>query len=327
MQPAVVFPIASPVTVSVLFVGLVLGCSDHGPAGIGEDDGSTPALMNQVVFWSTEGGSKIFVMNTDGSAQTRLTERSLTQRDPAISPDGTRIAFVSDRDGTEDIFVMNADGSGVTNLTNDTAEDFAPSWSPDGTRILFTSDRDRPAEAVFPLDIFVMNTDGSDPVNLTPESTFHDQEAAWSPDGTQIAFSTNRVDGQSFDIFLMNADGSDPVRLTEGEDDFTRDEFTPAWSPDGGRIAYTAVCFCFFFDSVDIEVVDADGSNPVALTSGPADNSFPSWSPDGSRISFVSNRTGDDEVFVMNADGSSQTNLTNRPEFDDLPGTPQTWSP
>ena len=79
---------------------------------------------------------------------------------PAWSPDGTKIAFVSDRDGDTEIYVMNADGSHPTNLTNTSAEDRTPAWSPDGTKIAFVSSRDGSA------GIYVMNADGSNPTRL-----------------------------------------------------------------------------------------------------------------------------------------------------------------
>ena len=69
-------------------------------------------------------------MNADGSAQTRLTDNDATDVSPSWSPDGSRIAFASDRDGNPEIYVMNADGSGQTSLTNNLADDVYPSWSP-----------------------------------------------------------------------------------------------------------------------------------------------------------------------------------------------------
>jgi Tol biopolymer transport system component len=80
---------------------------------------------------------------------------------PAWSPDGTQIAFRSDRDGSSDVYVINTDGTGLQDLTDDPAFDWAPSWSPDGSQIAFQTNRDGDWE------IYIMNADGTAPTNLT----------------------------------------------------------------------------------------------------------------------------------------------------------------
>jgi hypothetical protein len=155
-------------------------------------------------------------MNADGSDQIRLTNNSANDYTSAWSPDGTEIAFSSDRDGNYEIYVMNADGSDQIRLTNNSANDRFPAWSPDGTEIAFSSDRDGDFE------IYVMNADGSDQIRLTNNSA-NDDYPAWSPDGTKITFSSDR-DG-NHEIYVMNADGSDQIRLTNNP---TLDWF-PAW--------------------------------------------------------------------------------------------------
>jgi Tol biopolymer transport system component len=107
----------------------------------------------------------IYVMNADGSGIRELTHDARQNAEPAWSPDGRRIAFVSRRDGNADIYVMNADGSGKRNLTRNPAKDYRPSWSPDGRRIAFVSDREGRLEA------FVMNADGSGQRSLAVRGT------------------------------------------------------------------------------------------------------------------------------------------------------------
>ncbi|MFN8459398.1 MAG: hypothetical protein U0401_32905 [Anaerolineae bacterium] len=103
---------------------------------------------------------EIYVMNADGSDQRRLTNNPQVDNWPVWSPDGTRIAFTSYRDGNAEIYIMNADGSNPTRLTNNPASDFWPMWSPDGTRIAFVTDRNHPdTQCIFEqcqYDIYVM---------------------------------------------------------------------------------------------------------------------------------------------------------------------------
>ena len=113
------------------------------------------------------------------------------------SPDGTKIAFTSFRDGNAEIYVMNADGTNQTRLISHSASDEGPSWSPDGTKIAFRSNRDGSEN----WEVYVMNADGTNQTRLTSHSA-SDWPASWSPDGTKIAFHSKR-DG-SGDVYVMN---------------------------------------------------------------------------------------------------------------------------
>ena len=158
-----------------------------------------------IAFISDRGGNlDIYLMNADGSGVMQLTHDPSNDTHPDWSPDGTRIAFTSLRDGNGEIYVI-ADGSNAARLTDNPAFDGLPAWSPDGTRIAFTSLRDGNSE------IYVMNADGSDPRNLT-NSPDVDGGAVWSRDGTKIAFDSHR-DGNE-EIYVMNADGSGLGNLT-----------------------------------------------------------------------------------------------------------------
>ena len=143
---------------------------------------STPTPNAMIAFESDrDGNAEIYVMNLDGSKQTRLTYNNADDKVPAWSPDGKFIAFVSDRDGNLEIYVMNADGTNQQRLTYTSAEEGWPTWSPDSRFIAFFSNRDGNRE------IYVMNADGSKPRRLTNNST-EDKDPEWSPDGKSIAF-------------------------------------------------------------------------------------------------------------------------------------------
>jgi Tol biopolymer transport system component len=117
----------------------------------------------------------MYVMNTDGSEQRKLTRLSNSDGSFSWSPDGQRIAFVSDRDGNDEVYVIHADGTGLRNLTRNPARDGHPVWSPDGRTIGFVSGRGGNR------DIYVMNADGSQQRNLTRGLNQQAFEIAWSP--------------------------------------------------------------------------------------------------------------------------------------------------
>ena len=184
---------------------------------------------SKIFFTSNRDGNReIYSMNTEGSAQTNLTN------DPAsdgfsgatASPDGSKVVFVSDRlGGNLNLFSMNPDGSGVTRLTATLAADIAPDFSPDGAKIVFASTRDGGT-----LDsgkkIFTMNADGTGQTQVTDTGNGVDnQTPVFSPDGTKIAFSSTRDGG--YQIYTMNVDGSDVTRRTN----VPASDFDPGWQP------------------------------------------------------------------------------------------------
>ncbi|HSE23746.1 MAG TPA: carboxypeptidase regulatory-like domain-containing protein [Pyrinomonadaceae bacterium] len=183
------------------------------------------------------------------------------------------------------LLVINADGSGQTMLTQGgNSRDDGPAFSPDGSKIAFHR------QILSRTDIFVMNADGTNPVALTsgPSPTGSAQvfnlHPTWSPDGTKLAFSSSNSGTGKLEIWVMNANGGGVVRLT------------------------TSV------------QVSADGQGPIFSS-----DENPAWSPDGLRIAFDSSRNGlsDHELYVMSADGTNQTRLTDNIYEDRFP----TWSP
>jgi len=172
-----------------------------------------------------ESTAGIFTAAVDGSDVKRLTDSAAINVFPVFSPDGTRIAFQSDRAGTHDIWVMDVDGSDPVRLTDfpDGPEDeYTPTWSPDSTRIAFVRGE---IPSGGPGELWVMDADGSNArVQLAePLADF----PSWSPDGTQIAFETG--DFPEVRVAVLDL-GTGVVRdLGTG--------FHPIWSPDGSRLA------------------------------------------------------------------------------------------
>jgi TolB protein len=205
---------------------------------------------------------------------------------PYWSPDGTRIVFQSNRTGNDEIYVMNADGSRVTRLTVTSHANGGPRWSPDGTRIVFVSERDGNTE------IYLMNADGSGQKRLT-ESPADDSHPNWSPDGKRIIFNSNKdtpnpkLDWweQYHNIYTMSTDGTDVRRITNCRTVCT----FPSYSPDGRKISYRKVIAApGFYDDKNLTLANTDS-----------------------------------EVFVANADGSNEVDLSRSAAYDAWPA----WSP
>jgi Tol biopolymer transport system component len=270
-------------------------------------------LIGKIAFQSYgDGNSEIYIMNSDGSGQINLTVNSSHDKHPAWSPDGKKIAFDSNRDGNYQIYVMNADGSGQNKLTTQGAN-LTPAWSRDGKQIAFASYRDGGYMA-----LYVMNADGSGQTRLTDNKADH-WFPTWSPDSKRIAFSSNSPSPGTtpYSIFIINEDGSD---LKIATIDAHANDGSPNWSPDGKWIAYTRAVSP---SREDIMLVNPIDSAIKGLTGITAHENCPSWSPDNKWIAFSSDRDGNFEIYVMHADGSGQTRLTNSPGDDWYP----TWQP
>ena len=265
----------------------------------------------------------IWAMNADGSGQMQVSPTDqFCNSQPTWSPNGTKIAFVSNRPGS-DIWIMNADGTSLTALLNTSNSGWVenyPNWSPDGSKIVFSSSRAGSGQ-----EIWVVNADGTGVTQLTRLGK-DNTHPVWSPDGAKIAFDSNH-DGNLFNVWVMNADGSSLINVTPNlpqGDPETWPKFDgrrdPTWSANGTKIAFVI--------STQIWVVNADGSGsgktPLVAPSPPA-NYEPSWSGDGTKIVFVSNRARDRfrDIWVMNADGSGLVQLTNTDQEEADPD----WTP
>ena len=285
---------------------LVLVCLVVGGLSTSTDRGraASPTVNGKIAFASARNASnfEIYSINPDTTGLTRLTTDLRTDKKPAWSADGARIAFTSNRSGNDDVFVMNADGSGQTQLTTSPGSDANATWSPLGRNIAFSSTRDGDS------DIYVMNEDGTGQTPLTSNDVA-DATPAWSPDGSKIAFLSER-DGDT-ELYAMDVDGTDVKRLTTSPGP----DVSPDWSPDGSKIAFAS----FRDGNWEVYVMNADGSEQTRLTRNLDVDLDPAWSPDGRYLAFTTNRDANYEIYVMNADGTSPTRLTTDSAEDTTP--------
>ena len=237
---------------------------------------------------STWGAASVYVMDVDGTLQTRLTASGAW--DPAWSPDGGTIAFHSTAHGASQIWTMRADGGGKVQVTSGAGDHWGPAWSPDGEWLAYAGG---PSAA---FQIWLVRPDGSGAHAIVTD-TRTSLEPDWAPDGKRLVFATST--GNGWRLETVAADGSDRVTLPLAGTE-------PSFSPDGNLLAYTSSGA----GPAQVWVARADGTGAHQVTHGRAASSSPAWSPDGTRLAFVSELGGGQHVLTARPDGSELQDLT-----------------
>jgi Tol biopolymer transport system component len=301
----------------VVAVSVLVAQSMVGLVGAAESAGA------KILFYSErDGNAEVYLMDTDGSGLQRLTTNPANEWSPAGSPDGTLIAFESERDDphpalcfpncTTTLYLMRADGSAERRLMDLPGSEGHPDWSPDGRSLVFQADRNGDGK----FEIYTIPAAGGEPTLVLGDS-FDNMAPDWSPVGDEIAFSSDR-DGQ-YDVFAVRVDGTGLRKIA----DTGLDDYFPAWAPDGGSVAFFAARWPTVRQ--DLFVVGSDGTGLRRLTNTQrVVDEDPSWSPDGQRIVFQSDRDGNFEIYSMGVDGSDIIRLTRQVRGDYWPSY---WSP
>ena len=228
-----------------------------------------------------------------------LTKDKFDNLTPTWSPDGSRIAFVSNRSGSYKLWLMNHDGTGLSPLTTGEGEERYPAWSPDGTKIAFSSTRSGN------WDIWWLDVESAEAMQQLTTHRLSDLAPAWSRDSEKIAFVSYR--DFEYSLYTMKADGSDQRKLTTGGNG----DWGPTWSPDGMTLAFASTRT----GDGDIYLIGANATPAgpyTRLTTAPQRDMIPVWSPNGSKIAFVSQRNGSRDIWAMNTDGTNQVQVTRK---------------
>jgi Tol biopolymer transport system component len=235
----------------------------------------------------------------------RLTADPGVEQFPSFLPDGKWVVYAGQQSGNMDIYLLSTSGQTPMNLTKDSpADDDEPAASRDGERIAFRSSRDGGG-------IFVMGRTGEGPKRITPAGVGAAFNPTWSPDGTEIAYTTENVqltplnwEGRS-ELWVVNVTTSERRQLK------VDDAVQASWSPLGHRIAYVARQWkgtdgkAMGSRSMEIATVPSRGGNPVFLTSDDAADWSPVWSPDGRYVYFASERGGSMNLWRVAVDEES----------------------
>ncbi|MFA6109880.1 MAG: choice-of-anchor D domain-containing protein, partial [Candidatus Latescibacterota bacterium] len=279
--------------------------------------------IGQAVVGSTV--ARTMMVTNAGSATLNVTQ--ITATDPTFSvnpsafslaPGGSQAVVVEFRpvaSGTVYTTLTLASNDLDSPLTRLVVNGRAIEGPPDlqiANQIAFESDRDGNRE------IYAMNPDGTGQTNLTQHPS-SDQNPAWSPDGSRIAFTSAR-DNPSGDIYLMDANGAGVTRVTTNSGVVHSADYPFSWSPDGTKIAFASTRD----GQMEIYTADTSSGTLTRLTSNAAEDGMPSWSPDGTMIVFKSSRDHSyGEIYLMNSDGSNVVRLTS----DGLVDSDPAWSP
>jgi len=261
--------------------------------------GATSLFGTKIYFVSNRTGHKeVWSMDPDGSNQKQLTSFKSISIMPAISPDGSKLAFTSYVNGNPGIVILSTETGRRLPFYNQRASlNATPNFTPDGKQILYASSASGYAQ------IYVANLDGSGLKRISSSRAIEVEPKVNPKTGNDIVFVSGRTGPQQ--IFRMNFDGTGVERLTSGEGEASN----PSWHPNGVKIAFSWTRG-FATGNFNIFVMDVASRDYFQLTHSEGRNENPNWAPDGVHLVFMSTRSGSPEIYTMLADGSQVHQLT-----------------
>jgi TolB protein len=265
------------------------------------------------VAWTPDGATLVYSMQgslwwqrADSRVAEQLTDDRGADYQPDCSPDGRSVVFVRYDGRSMELMLLDLETRAIRPLTSNGAVNVEPRWSPDGARLAFVSTAGSGHFLLHLADVRDGRLTASRP--LVPDrrsaiqryyySPFdHAINPAWARDGNELLFVSNReIAHGTGDLVRMAADGAAAPRLIQHEETSWR--MRPDVSPDGRRIVYSSYVGRVW---QQLWLLPADGGYPFPLTYGEYDNTNPRWSPDGRRIAFISNRSGNTALWLIDA--------------------------
>jgi Tol biopolymer transport system component len=293
--------------------------------------GTNGKIVFRRYFDDSHQSGALFSVNPDGSGLRQITHppKGIVDDEPVWSPDSKRIAFEFDHGSQSRVYLVDADGTGLKPLaacTGGCAGQDAPAWSPDGSKIAMGSGSLRKEE------VWIVNANGTGLEQLTQRGDpngnpgMDDDMAAWSPDGTKVAFVRHLAQPQPHGrtaIFVIGTDGSGERQLTSWA---LNAGDHPDWSPDGTRILFRSNSRSGPAGAPsNIYTIGADGTRVTQLTHARVGTGYlsSSFSPDGKWITFgMSRGTGKKQtaaVYVMRTNGTGIRAVTKSKLWDSAP--------
>jgi TolB protein len=260
--------------------------------------GAKSLVGSKIYFTSNRTGAReIWVMDYDGANQKPVTSQRTGIMNPALSPDGTRLAYSTFAPGPSIRVLSTQTGRQLPFYNPRASLNATPEFTADG-KILFASTAGGGST-----NIFISNQDGTGLQRITNGRSIDIQPRVNPKNPNDIAFTSGR--GGLPQVYRMNMDGTDVTRLSGGEGEATN----PAWSPNGQFLAFSWTRG-FAPGNYNIFVMDVASRTTIQLTHGAGRNENPTWAPDGRHLVFASNRAGGTQIWTMLADGTGLKQLT-----------------
>lgn len=264
-----------------------------------------PRVDTGLIYFSsnldTQANQELYAVGTDGAGLRRITFSDTDNTDPALSPDGTRLTYVTLTGTNYELRVVNAVGGRPSVLVQGAEAKSNPTWSPDGQAIVYETLEDSGFSRLWRVGV-----DGGESLPLT-DGTFNAQSPSWSPDGEFIVYQSD-ADGE-IGLYIMSSDGKDAQQLS----DTLGTDFNPSWSPLGDLIAFYSDR-----DGGGLYTIRPDGTN-VRVVVPIAEVDSASWLADGSGLVFCTRDSAQAQVYVIALSTGNLVNMTNNAALNRCP--------